>query len=242
MTYKTHGIIIKRRNFGEADRILSIFTEKYGKVTAIAKGVRKPLSKFGGHLELFYLTDFQLVEGRNLDIIVSAELVDDFPDIRKNRSKFYQVFLISELINNLTSESDSSQSIYILICQTLKNLNNDKRFTLANFMAKILTEIGHEPEVSVCVKCREKLIENINYFSNNLGGLLCANCQKYDLASNAITPNAVKLLRLFLKKDLLIVNKIAIEEAHLAELEKMLIDFSQSICEKKLMSLDYLKN
>ena len=123
-TYKTQGIIIKRRNFGEADRILTIYTKRSGKISAIAKGVRKPLSKLGGHLELFYVTDFILSEGRNFDIVAGAELCEDFPKLRKNLHATEQAFYISELTDKLLHDEIESRKIYSLLYETLKNINN----------------------------------------------------------------------------------------------------------------------
>src|SRR3990167_2736637 len=96
-SYKTRGIIIKRSNFSEADRLVTIFSKDRGKIRAIAKGVRRPLSKLGGHIELFCLTNFVIAEGRNLDIISGAEIEKCFFDIRSGLDKTSTAFYLGEI-------------------------------------------------------------------------------------------------------------------------------------------------
>ncbi|MCA9981663.1 MAG: DNA repair protein RecO, partial [Anaerolineales bacterium] len=79
---RTEAIVIKRRDHGEADRMLRLYTREFGKLDALAKGARKPQSRKTGHVELFMRTNFMIAEGRNFGIITQADLVEAYPDLR----------------------------------------------------------------------------------------------------------------------------------------------------------------
>ena len=126
-TYKTEGIIIKRINFGEADRILTIFTKHYGKIKAIAKGIRKIKSRRAPHLELFNQTVLFLYKGKNLDIITEAQLVDSFSTLRKNLRKVAFAFGVCELVDQLTREGQKQLKAYELLKACLNDLNHQSK-------------------------------------------------------------------------------------------------------------------
>ena len=83
-TYRTEAIVLKRTDFGEADRLLTLFSKDLGKISAIAKGARKPQSRKTGHVELFMRSKFFIAKGRNLDIITQAEMVDPHAPLRED--------------------------------------------------------------------------------------------------------------------------------------------------------------
>jgi len=243
MTYKTKGIIIKRRNFGEADRILTIYTRDFGKISAIAKGVRKPLSKLGGYLELFYLNDMVLTEGRNFDIVTGAVVLNDYPKIRENHNKINQAFFISELLNVLIKEEEKSEEIFNLSRKTIEKLDtSSNKLLLSYFILKLLDELGHSPEISHCVKCRKSLEKGINYFSIILGGVLCDDCRKFDLGAKNVSVNAIKLMRIMLENDIQILDKLNPESDLIMEVNRIFNQFAEDIAERKINSLKYLDN
>src|SRR5450830_263530 len=116
-SFKTNGIVIKRMNFGEADRILTIMTERFGKVKAIARGVRKSTSRLGGHLEPFMVVEFQLYSGKTFYTITGAEIVSDLPNIHSDLKKMAKVFVVGELVDNFLHEHEKSERIYQILAQ-----------------------------------------------------------------------------------------------------------------------------
>ena len=122
-TYKTEGIIIKRINFGEADRILTIFTKHYGKIKAIAKGIRKIKSRRAPHLELFNQVVLFLNKGKNLDIITEAQLVNTFSYLRKDLRKIGLVFKACESVDQLTGEKQVQKEVFNLLVAYFNDLN-----------------------------------------------------------------------------------------------------------------------
>lgn len=156
--YKTEGIILKRTNFGEADKILTIYTRHFGKIKVLAKGIRKTTSRKSGHLELFNWAQICLAKGRNLDIITEAETVRSFRGWRKNLAKVGIAYHFCELVERLTVEDVKSQEIFNLLAGSLLGLSQARSCDLdqasQNFAQKLLEETGFWP--------RGKSTDNLN--------------------------------------------------------------------------------
>jgi len=142
-SYKTEGIILKRINYGEADRILTIYTKHYGKIKAIAKGVRKITSRKGGNLELFNHCVLFLAEGKNLDILTEAQVINSFSRLSKDLEKTAAAFYLVELVDQLTPERQANRQVFDLLVQTLNQLSECQTDKLiANFEIKLLRLLG----------------------------------------------------------------------------------------------------
>ena len=143
-SYKTTAIILKRTNFSEADRLITVFTKNYGKLTLIGKGIRKLTSRKKGHLELFTLTNLQIAKTKSIDIITEAEAIDNFPHLRKNLNRVRIAYLFSELTDKLTAEGQEHQEVYYLLLQSLKTLNSRSapKTLIINFEKQILKILG----------------------------------------------------------------------------------------------------
>jgi len=140
-TYRTEGIIIRRINYGEADRILTFYTKHYGKIKAIAKGVRKLTSRKGGNVELFNHLIIFLARGKNLDILSEIQVLNSFKakDLKKIKIAYY----FSELIDKLTPEKQPSQEVFNLLRDSLKKINQENLPVLIReFEEKLLKELG----------------------------------------------------------------------------------------------------
>jgi len=144
-TYQTEGIIIKRFNFGEADKILTIFSKHYGKIRALAKGVRKLTSRKAASLELFNLAVIFLVKGKNLDIITEAKIIDSFSSWRKDLKKIAFAYQFCELVDRLTADNQSNRRIFTLLKQSLFALTKkeiDREKLSLNFKKQLLRTTG----------------------------------------------------------------------------------------------------
>jgi len=112
--YKTHAIVLKRINLGEADKILTLYTPNLGKLSAIAKGVRRPKSKMGGHLELLTHCSLMLARGQNLDIITQSETISSFLPLRDDLWRSSLALYAAELVAQFTAEHVENYPIYRL--------------------------------------------------------------------------------------------------------------------------------
>lgn len=148
--YKTTGIIIKRINFSEADRILTVFTKEYGKIKVLAKGVRKITSKRGGNVELLNLAQIALHKGKNFDLLTEAQVINSFPDLRTNLKKIGLSYLLCEIVDGLCPEHQENQKIYEELIKVLSLLNEqsikqDTQIT-NNFKLFLLHTLGFWPQ------------------------------------------------------------------------------------------------
>ena len=151
--YKTEGIILKRVNFGETDRILTIFTKHCGKIKALAKGIRKLKSRKAGNLELFNHAVLVLSEGKGLDIITETWVVDSFVKLRRNLSSIGRAFQIAEVTDKLTAEREANRRVFELLLEALKGQK-----TVREFEIELLKELGF----GLPKKLSEKSVENFN--------------------------------------------------------------------------------
>ncbi|MFC1627230.1 DNA repair protein RecO [Patescibacteria group bacterium] len=143
-SYKAEAIVIKRINYSEADRLITAFTKKYGKLKLIAKGIRKPTSRKKGHLELFTQVKLQIARTKTFHIITEAETINSFPELRKNLNRVRIAYLLAELISQLTVRQQEHPEIYQLLLQALTTLNSQqapKDFIL-NFEKQLLEYLG----------------------------------------------------------------------------------------------------
>lgn len=142
-TYKTEGVVLKRTNFGEADRLLTLYTKHQGKLKVLAKGARKTTSRKAGSLELFSLVNFSLAEGRNLDIVTEASVVNLFPSLRGDLKKVGVAFYFCELVDKLTVDNQENGRVYELLVTNLAKIGKRKyRQLVFDFEKEILVRLG----------------------------------------------------------------------------------------------------
>ncbi len=125
-SYKLEGIVLKRTNFSEADRLITIFTKTNGRIKLLAKGVRKPTSRKKGHLELFNLTKIQVAKTRSIDLITEAETTTHFKSIGDNLNRVRVAYLLAELVEQLTAEEQEQEDVFDLLLDSLTTLNSSK--------------------------------------------------------------------------------------------------------------------
>lgn len=145
-TYATEGIILARRNIGEADRLLTVFTKHYGKLRVVAKGVRRPTSRKRGSLELFNQVKLFLAKGKTFDIITEAEVKNNFNQWRKNLLRVGVAYHLAEVVNKLTQENQEHKRVYELLFMAYNRLN-DFDYPCLNtyisaFKKAVLTDLG----------------------------------------------------------------------------------------------------
>lgn len=141
--FKTEGIVLKRRDFGEADRILIVFTLHRGKVAVVAKGVRRITSRRAGNVELLNRVSMFLYPGRRFWNLTEASSLDTYQKLKEDLTLSTYSFHILELIDRLTVEDQENRILYELLVQILERLSRKPRQTLIRaFEAKMLTNLG----------------------------------------------------------------------------------------------------
>lgn len=133
-TYRTEGIILKRSNFGETDKILTVLTRQHGKLKVLAKGVRKITSRRAGSVELFNHSLLFLAVGKTFDLLTEARPLATFPRLRRNLNKVAATFYLVELADKLLPEKQENRLVFNLLSQTLARLEKEKTENWGNFL------------------------------------------------------------------------------------------------------------
>jgi DNA repair protein RecO (recombination protein O) len=187
---KTEGVVLRSLRFGEADRILHLYTPHRGRVGAIAKGVRRSRSRFGGRLEPFFRLALVLHEGRSdLLTVTSAETLAAHPRLREHAGALDTAARACDAVGRLFETTEPHPEVYHLLCNELAVLDADPaRAGHANqlgFRLKLLLAAGLAPQLGACASCGER--EHLVGFSGAAGGVVCAACEagSFPLAAEA---------------------------------------------------------
>lgn len=153
MQYKTRAIVLKTNKLGEADKILSLYSPDYGLIRAVAKGAYKSSNKHGGKAQVLSLSEFMLAKGRNLDIVVQAELVDDFRELRKDYDALAIACFFADVLESLAVEDNHYSEHFELLYASLLKLNENiklKYYVALKFLWDLTKELGYKPELRRC--------------------------------------------------------------------------------------------
>jgi DNA repair protein RecO (recombination protein O) len=153
--YHDRGVVLRTHKLGEADRIVSFLTRDHGKVRAVAKGVRKTKSRFGGRLEPTSHVQLLLYEGRGeLDIVSQAETIDHFRPLREDLDRLGRGVSMLEAADQLALERQPNRRLYAMLVGALRALaEQDAPLVVPGFFLKALALEGYRPQVEVCVAC-----------------------------------------------------------------------------------------
>jgi len=146
MLYKTQGIIVKKVNSGEFDRLLTVYTKDFGKILLKAKSVRKNQSKLKGHLELFLYSHLMIAPAKGFDIITGAETIESFPFLHRNLSSLASAYYLAELTDKLFVGPEKDERIWQLILFNFRDLNKKKQNSktlINNFENKLVELLGY---------------------------------------------------------------------------------------------------
>lgn len=182
----TNAIVLHSFNQGEADRIVILYTEAKGKLTAVARGARKPKNSLAPLTQLFALSNLLLVKGRNLYIITQGKLKHSFPTFVQDMERFAFASSLLELLDRMTEEEDADKYIFDTLLSHLYVMERAKAPELIahSWELKLLSHLGYKPELENCLICGAKPKEIKLAFSISGGGIVCPKC--FLLAENSL--------------------------------------------------------
>lgn len=244
--YQVEAIILKARNLGEADKILTLLTKEHGKLDAVAKGVRKIKSKNRGAVQPFSQSRIMLYQGKNLDTVTQCELIAGFPKIRTNLDRLVYSGYLAELTSWMLPEKDSNQEVYFLLLATWHLLENAGSTELMEIIVRfyeirMLNLLGYQPELEACLVCGNLIISQEVYFSPGLGGLLCSNCKAQDLKAIPLTKGTIAVWRQLAVMDIYNINRLKLREQERSALENVLQSFIEYQLEYKLKAAQFVQ-
>jgi DNA repair protein RecO (recombination protein O) len=180
-TFKTEAVVLRSIRYAEADRIVHLYSPEHGRLNAIAKGARKPKSRFGGRLEPFFRLRLVLYSGKgDLSTVTSAQTLEGYPDLRGSGTALTAAARSCDAVLRLFDTGDPNDAAYNLLCNYLSLIDSnpdrasDRGLALA-FRLKLALAAGFSPELAGCARCGE--VDQLTAFSGSAGGVVCASCQ-----------------------------------------------------------------
>src|SRR5689334_8372352 len=218
--YRTEAVVLRRTEVGEADYILACYTPHLGKIRVVARGVRKPTSHLGGHVELFSRSKMLVARARNLDIVTQCETIDAHRRIGEDLDRVAHAFYVAELIDRLTPDEQENYAVYKLLAETLNLLDTapSPELLVRWYEIQLLGLLGYRPELVQCVECRTPLEPVVNGWSPAQGGVLCPACKRIGLARD-LSVTAFKVMRLMQRSPWAEVARIRVPDAVAGELD-----------------------
>jgi DNA repair protein RecO (recombination protein O) len=194
---RSRAIVLRRRDLGETDRILTVLSDRRGLIRLVAKGVRRPGSRLAGHLEPFSVSNVLIAKTRGLDIVTQAETVDAFGTLRVTEASIATAGYFAELVDLLLPEEQPHEGVFDLMRASLNLLDegSDRKMVSFVFEMGLLRSLGYRPRLDPCLICGMMLTPARNGFSVE-GGVVCANCLQSRAECYPLSVNALKLLRM----------------------------------------------
>ncbi len=197
-SFRVEAVVLRHSDWGEADRLLALYTRQRGKVRAIAKGARKIRSRKAGHLEPFTRVTLELARGRDLLIVTQADTVDAYLPLREDLLKTGNASYVVELLDRFTYEEESENTpLYRLLVETLGRLASeaDPWLAIRFYEMRLLDFLGFRPHLFECANCGEAIQAVDQYFSPAQGGVLCPKCGAGLPGAWRVSVRALKYLR-----------------------------------------------
>lgn len=242
-TFRTEAVILRRQDFGEADRLLVLLTPEQGKFRAVAKGTRKPIARQTGHVELFALVDMVITRGRGLPIITQAETKEPFLPLRENLVRAAYANHLVELLDRFTMEQDASHAEFVLLVNALGWLctTPDLRLVARYYEMRLLHLAGFAPSLYRCCIGQEELTPQDQFFSPIDGGVICPDHYAGMERGTSISLMALKILRYMQTHPWEAISVLQISTPLHLELERLLLGYITVLLEQRLQSVDFLR-
>lgn len=242
--FRTEALILKRRDFGEADRLLTILTPRHGKRDVIAPGARKPTSTRTGHVELFTRADLLIHQGRELGIAAQAQMLAPYLALREDLQRGAYASYAVELLDRFTAEGDEDYgALFTLLDTTFARLcaDADPRLAVRYYEIRLLDLVGFRPELNHCVVSRETIQPEDQYFSFVEGGAVRPQHAVRSASVVPISLTALKLLRHMQRSPYEQVSSLHISRALHDEAERVLLGYITFLLERRLQSAAFIQ-
>lgn len=241
-TVVTKGLVIKQTNYGEADRILHIFTEDFGIVSAIAKGARKYKSHQGSAAQLLYFSSFTLAGGKDMYSLRGASTLESFFSLSQSLEKLALCTYLFDITKSFIPEGMPEPRVLSLLLNTLYILCTKQRslaLIKAAYELKMLAFTGFMPNYGECTVCSRS--HKAAYFSPSHGGIVCTSCTP-PADSLPLSAPAYLALKYILENDADKIFSFTLSDKGTEELARICEKFLLSCAEKDFLSLSYYKS
>src|SRR5918996_580534 len=236
--YKEQGIVLRSMKLGEADKILTILTQGSGKVRAVAKGLRRTTSRFGGRLEPLTHVSLMLYRGRNLDTVTQCEILHPFRTVRSDFERIAAGETMVEAVDKVAEEHERNVRLFLLLLAGLRSLEAQPRDPAAvaeSFLLKLLSLSGFHPSLTACAVCGRPEPER---FASGQGGAVCREDAEFD--AGPASSRALDHLAALGATGLLEAGEITADTTVRRESRALLFGFAEYHVERRMKSLPML--
>ena len=242
-TLKVDALVLRHSDWGEADRLLGLYTSQAGKIRCVAKGVRRLRSRKAGHLEPFTRVSLLLARGRDLWIVTQADTIDAFLSLKQNLTTTTQAAYIIELLDRFTYDEEPNPTLFRLVSESLQRLDGgqDPFLVLRYYEIRLLDHLGFRPQFFQCVRCLKDIQPDDQYFSAKEGGIVCPDCGRNQTDLRPISMPALKYMRHFQRSSYLEAKKAQVTAGIQMEMESLLSHYLTFLLERSLNSPQFLR-
>jgi len=245
-SFRASAVVLRHADWGEADRLLTLYTREQGLVRAVAKGARKINSRKAGHLQPFTQVTLQLSKGRDLLIVTQAETVNAFLPLHDNLTKTSQAAYIIELLYRFSREEEGGNpTLFKLLTDTLERIQNEESawLPIRYFEMRFLDAVGFRPQLFECANCGREIQAEDQFFSATAGGVICPRCG-LGLPTRSVAKislEALKYLRHFQRSSYRDAARANPPPEVQKETEVLMQAYFTYLLERKLNTLDFIK-
>ncbi|WP_051330900.1 DNA repair protein RecO [Aneurinibacillus terranovensis] len=240
MIGKAEGIVVRTTDYGEANKILTVFTREAGKIGIMARGAKKTKSRFTAISQLFTYGHFLYQAGSGMASLQQGDLIRSFRSIREDLTKTaYSVYLV-ELLDRMTEDKERDPYLFdtLLSALTWADEGKDMEIVARLFEMKMLQAAGYRPRLDACVHCGAVNVPF--FFSIKEGGFLCQNCQRHDPYMVPTGPGAVKVLQYFTHMHMHQLGNINVSSKTKQQLRQVMLTFFDEYTGLSLKSRKFL--
>ncbi len=242
---RVHALVLHHNNYGEADRFVRLLTAEHGKLSALARGVRRMNSRKAGHLEPFTLAAMQLTKGHgSVWTVDQVSTIESFPNILNTLERTTQASYVTELADRFAVEEVENRSLFFLTVETIRRIANmDDPFpALRYFDLRLLDLAGYRPQLHQCVVCTNEIRPINQNFSALMGGIVCPACSPFEASLRPITVRALKFLRYYQSGSFKEAASAGWPQDIRMESEMILTEYLTFLLERKINSQEFLAN
>jgi DNA repair protein RecO (recombination protein O) len=243
--YRCEAVILRKLNFGEADRIMTLFTLERGKVSAIAKSVRKARSRMSGQLDVFAHGNMMLAEGRNMDVITQFRRLTDTEPLARDLERSAAAAVVVEVADKVLEERHPQPALFRVVTDALAAMSAagaGARAELADYLMRVLGELGYLPELYSCARCgRELDPEEDMAFSPFVGGVIGIDCDDPKAPAASIGARTVKILRVLASGDRDTFLRLKLDADDIRSVEHALEGQLEHHLDRQLKSIDFVR-
>ena len=243
-TIHFRGIVVRHTNYDEADRFITFLTPYKGKISALAKGVRRISSRKAGHLQPFNYVDVQLGKGRGASLLVTqVSTIESYPEITASLDKTVRSSCILELADRFSLEDAENVPLFQLTLETLRRMAKyEDTFPVQRYFdLQLLSVTGYRPQLFECVRCRKKILPEDQFIHYGLGGALCPDCGNQTRGARPVSTNALKYMRYYQTHSFAEAAAAGWPREIRLESENLLTGYQSYLLERKTNSQQFLE-